>query len=796
MFTVHTALAEFNLAGKALNTYFDIVARGKARVGKSGETVIGLDDDSTALWTAAAGIRMLCVHGRREEAERAQDLGRLTRKWLEQQRTDHIQRSFKGAEDAPRDLVHRPTTSSPSATGDSIAAAYRALGVSDCCWSRFTYKPAERGELQGKAISRLQIASQQGLGGASNLDTLYCLALAHAEKRDIDAAIESVRSALSASTINPDDSSEDDPTDDADEPSTNLAPRKRRLQFKSWHLLSLLLTAKHNFDAAVESCEAALELYGGSSFLCGDGQPAKLLASIGIFERRDIAELKMTQLALMEIIDGPEEAVNAGGELLSLYAKLFQYTEPPTAKISPVSTASRSESANSAPRSIRASVFGRSHVFGSSHRKSQLAMGANGFNSTLSQISPLEARAAPTIPVSSDSAITVPEPHHHHHVFGHGSKKLHKRDSRKTIGTVQKGQTASPTRLSTAKITKQPNLNMPTRSPPSTANSPNQRSADSDPYASDEVGVAVSYNEPSTNYDRPAGLDGGSSAVASPPPTSRNKGQNPGPTFPKPSATRQDPDSLRSFIEQPPPVPEPIFDTVDSERHSLTLLVKIWCLMAALYRRASMPTDAAASLAEAETHVRTIETLVVRQNGSSNATLTTPGWAGVKAAAELWADVLSEQAMLHLSKDETSEATQSYEKALLWWPDHLSSTVGLCNLLLDSYEAITGPKSDPPPSSPFSSSSLSPDPISDIRPLKKIDSTEALSRLAARDRAYGLLAALTKSGQGWDCSEAWMALARAHELGGQVERAKEALWWVVELEEGRGVREWSVVGGW
>ena len=218
--------------------------------------------------------------------------------------------------------------------------------------------------------------------------------------------------------------------------------------------------------------------------------------------------------------------------------------------------------------------------------------------------------------------------------------------------------------------------------------------------------------------------------------------------------------------------------------------------MAALYRRASLPTDAAASLVEAETHIQTIEALVVKQKGSSNATLITPGWAGAKAVAELWADVLAEKAMLHLSKQETLEATQCYEQALLWWPDHLPSTVGLCNLLLDSYEAISKPSVNNPSSSPCPPSSIFPKPNPDIRPLKKIDSTEALSRLAARDRAYGLLSALTKSGQGWDCSEAWMALARAYELGGQTERAKEALWWVVELEEGRGVRVWSVVGGW
>lgn len=67
-------------------------------------------------------------------------------------------------------------------------------------------------------------------------------------------------------------------------------------------------------------------------------------------------------------------------------------------------------------------------------------------------------------------------------------------------------------------------------------------------------------------------------------------------------------------------------------------------------------------------------------------------------------------------------------------------------------------------------------------------------RLAARDRAYGLLSGLTKLGSGWNDSEAWFVLARAYEESGQVEKARDALWWCVELEDGRGVRGWEVVG--
>lgn len=69
-----------------------------------------------------------------------------------------------------------------------------------------------------------------------------------------------------------------------------------------------------------------------------------------------------------------------------------------------------------------------------------------------------------------------------------------------------------------------------------------------------------------------------------------------------------------------------------------------------------------------------------------------------------------------------------------------------------------------------------------------------LYRLTARDRAYGLLSSLTKLGTGWDNAEAWYVLARAYEESGQVEEAKKALWWCVELEDTKSVRPWSEVG--
>ena len=68
-----------------------------------------------------------------------------------------------------------------------------------------------------------------------------------------------------------------------------------------------------------------------------------------------------------------------------------------------------------------------------------------------------------------------------------------------------------------------------------------------------------------------------------------------------------------------------------------------------------------------------------------------------------------------------------------------------------------------------------------------------LNRLAAKDRAYMLLSNLTRLGSGWDNSEAWYTLARAHELSKQISKAKQALWWVVELEENEPMRPWRDV---
>ena len=192
---------------------------------------------------------------------------------------------------------------------------------------------------------------------------------------------------------------------------------------------------------------------------------------------------------------------------------------------------------------------------------------------------------------------------------------------------------------------------------------------------------------------------------------------------------------------------------------------------------------------------------------------------------------------LDIAKDTPYTARNKFETALTHFPDHPVAIVGLSNILLDIYGQTLLPRppipsvgaaesnSDPsaldslskPPSPP----SLPSEPLGlgSIKPKRSVSrgrdrdkgagtdvdeqlpvpykatSLPLVDRLAARDRAYGLLSGLTKLGSGWNLSEAWFALARAYEESGQPEKAKEVLWWCVELEEATGIRGWQCLGG-
>lgn len=769
-------MADFNLAGKALDTYFKIVIKGKARVEKSGEQELGLDDDATAIWTAAAGIKMLCFCGRRKEAERAAELGNVLSDWLQ----PHC-----GQE--PVHSPERPTTMS-IVHGRAVATGLCALGISQAHWANLTHDNSARSDLRTEAISNTEAASRPRFGEDKNVEILYYHSLALSRARNFDSAIRVIKKALSNQ---PNKIALRDYVFESESDLDSFPDMyKRRFLLRSWHLLALLLSAEQNFSTSMSSCDAALELFG-IQFVSGRLQIRGVdQGNLEISDKESLVEIKMTQLALTEVVEGPEEAVNASGQLLGLYAKLFRYTEQPVPMQTALRLSSPPASRNGTVKSLRGSFLSRSRIMGSkmhgigpdrSHAESE---------SLTSRESPETLREPPTIRVNSED--TLDSPKHSHHLIRHESKKLRKRNSKKSVGGDRRSRASS--------LSRKPNGNGHSQANHVITSKQNQNAEalphDSDvppklvdyEIPSDEVGLAISHDLPSSSTSSyvtraiPLRVD---------PQTQARLDQ---PTATKPPSIPFSPSTPLS----------PLFPLPLQKRHALTLLTKVWLFITSLYRRADMSSDAQGALSQAITHVTAIE-YAAANNQSSAESFSTPAWGGLKSIGELWADVLAEKGRLHLAFGEREAAEEAYERALDWFQDHAGAIIGLADILLDSYS-----KSSQPASTVYSSTSIyaqSNKPTPTLAPLPILSTTKPspsskkpeedenlLQRLSARDRAYGLLSTLTKSGQGWDNAEAWFALARAYEESGQVIKAKEALLWVVDLEEKWPVRGWDSLG--
>lgn len=765
---------------------------------KSGEAEINLDDDATVLCTAAAGIKMLSHYGKRKEAERALELSDITETWLRKILPVN-QESETSAEDVPKDLVEKKTSATPSVSGRAIALGLQSIGISKARWARLTYQPSSRPDLQGKAISHLREALDPRLGDEDNVETLFSLAYTLAETRDIDAAIKVVKQAISVSTSDSADHTLSQINGNGGSHS-DVDTHQRGLLLRCWHLLVLLLGASQNFSTALASCEASFEPYGGKAVLFGDFRQVNSIKVLRYSEKHSMLEMKMTQLTLSEILDGPEEAVNASGELLGLFTKVFNYTEQAVTApliLQPRPT-SPSTSATSAHKSFRGSILGPQNS-----RRSRLFSGGKASASVGSLEPPKTAISeTPGIAITSDINPLPQESNHHNHFVGrHETNKLHKRNSRKSM---RRSRASSPTKSPSKNGQRSANLALPAQNHNEDGfETDGQSSPNGVSYNSDDVGVAITHDLPSmpsspaANNDPPNPLHNISSTTDNM--DKKNPNSNPVPSKPQswPKSHLQPITLSTSNI-----LLEPHYNPADQTRHSLTLLTKIWLFIASLYRRASMPTDAQGAISEATTHAQTIENNMASQEGNSAQKFSSPGYGGLKSCGELWADVLAEQAALHTSLGNLAEASGAYETAVANCPDHPAATVGLCNILLDSYDQPSPSPSQPQTQDINTNKDAKPTPTlitlptpESFRPKNEMPTAtpELLARLAARDRAYGLLSALTKSGQGWDCSEAWFALARAYEESGQVEKAKEALWWVVELEDGRGLRGWECV---
>ncbi|KAL8933357.1 MAG: hypothetical protein Q9216_006403, partial [Gyalolechia sp. 2 TL-2023] len=767
LFTVHTALAEFDLAAKAFDTYMELVSKGKARVDKSGGIEIGLDDDATVLKTTAAGIEMLCFYGRRKQVERAQEIAVILERWLEKllSSSDPI----TSADDNPVDLKEQQKHSTPSVPGEAFAIAHRSLGICRAHWSRLTYVTSCRSELQDKAIASFRTALTYAPPGIEHANVQYALALILAETRNVDEAIVCAKQAISSCT-----QEDEEPTQIVGSIGSQNS-RNRRVLFKVWHLLAFLLSARQDFVTATTSCEAAYELY---SDLLESLEHHKSEEGIALPERKGIMELKMSQLALAGILDGPEEAVNACSDLLSLYKQLFVNGEPtdapaPSFTVSPPDGAVLpSKASNGTIKSARRSLFGRSKEVGGG--LPHIAHNPNHIPIT-GEVSHGVSRDT-NISGIQDGPTTERKYQPPHHLARQESRKLQKRQSRKSMASDRRNRDSSPNKSSLANGSEDSAQAISLR----VANL--KRSSLDTSHGGSNTGEVGPANTTHSDQGTTATQHGEPSRLQPPiSQTTNHKDRNPSPKLSKPpfSKSTKTPPIL---MDSPP---DPIYLSADLDRHALTLLVRIWLLIGQLYCDAGMLVDAQGAVSEARRQAQSIEAAVAATESSAQA-ISSPGWGNVKSVAEIWADVLAVEADLDLQLGNRNTANEAYEKALGWFPDHNAATVGLSNILLDYYDQeeptnkLTILPKSPSKSKPILASlptSKFPESQTDQGRNSKVDESPALlSRLAARDRAYGLLSMLTKSGRGWDDSEAWSALARVHEQSGQIDKAKEALW--------------------
>ena len=844
LFTVHASLAEFELAEKALDSYLEIVTKGKARVEKSGHAEPSLDSDELMLQAIAAGVEMLCESGKRAQVKKSTLLAKHLEQWLSKHDNSSPVLSEPGKQVSKAMNV-------PIATR-ILTSVHRAIATSKASWSKLTYEVADRTQLQSEAIAGYRRALRCDHAAEEDPSILYALALLLAETRDIEGAVAAVKQALaSESRTFTEPIDQQSFVEDLKSRVTRTAPLN-----ECWHLLSLLLSSRQEFETAEVACESALQPFESSKEQLRSS--LDIDSNVSFFDKRHIIEAKMTQITLLGLGEGPEVAVNTTSELLGLYTKFFDNPTtkpPPTAK-----TNDPPPTASGTVRSFRGSFFGRHKDSRPSGRESATAL------SLRSRAISDETLRPPNISVNDEQSKVWSATNSNLQVGRNNSGKLQKRTSRRSI----KRRTASPSRTQIQDIPE-------TKVTPA-KDSPTKEATGGDPPANETPTKNFSKNVSSIDPEAEPPTNGTMSDTAS-----TNGVQSNGiSTHLRPgTATSHDPSEvgiavshdlrasvaaqfdalstitpiasldMNSEVERDPRpehdfaprtsstreascfIPAPIFPEQDVHRFSLSLLQKIWLFIAALYRRASMLEDARGAVDEAFKQAKLVEATVAAQVTASVRAFEEPAWGGVRSVEEVWADAYAEMGHLCLAEGDPYEAMIKYEGALSHCVDHAAASVGLANTLLDIYsqKLPLQPKKpslagDSEPKVPSNESTLPvfskfPKPGTlasnssaaggapaavdgeaqgepNTLPLPNSDpwsdDPEALDRLAARDRAYGLLSALTKLGNGWDDSEAWFALARAYEESGQAEKAKEILWWVVELEEKRPIRHWRCLG--
>ena len=570
-----------------------------------------MDDDDTVLFTAAEAIKCLCQYGSRAEVEKALSVCENIDLWL----------------------------SDDSVSPQAAQIANHAMGIARAHWARLTFENTTRTAIQEEGLQHFRKAMDAGLP-EEVLETAFSLGLLLAETRDLLGAINLLKGAISTSSST------------ARNIRTELAgslpashEHERRL-CSLWHLLALLLSAKSDFAAAERICDAAFDQFGDETDLFGQAEAQLQPAANGEFSEKDMAygssphfskgivdrmeanekeglvQIKITQLALLEVIDGPIAAIEVSHELLGLYGRLLG--DPGQMNVLPQSQGPGQppKTPSSTVKSAGGSIIGRPKSARRKLERHSTMTDRSKTGSLASRPSTAEAQATPPpmIQVISEDGNKAESPNAHRH------SHLPFRKSHNTGETMQ-----------------QPAASRPKSYPTWKHGGEDQAGRDIGTFTSSNSKVASGLQQPSSESEM---QDAPTSAGRPDQPLPFIPHNMPPTSAPPPPGHSDQPPRQDVRLPTAPPgaaqhTPEPRFTTLQEYRRKTSLLVKVWLFIAGLYTRAALMDDARGAIDEAQKLVEGLE-MQVSQESSSSKAFAEDGWGLGQSVDELWADVYAE----------------------------------------------------------------------------------------------------------------------------------------------------------
>lgn len=619
LFLVHTSLADFDLALKAFDSYLEIVKKGKARVEKTGEIEPSLDDDGTVLETMSLAVIALCRYGHQKAGEKARRLGAELEDWLSKLPQSKHTANENGTPSIAEEVTNGDVE--PWVAPHIVALAWQAIGLSHAHWSRLTYEAGSRTEIQSKAIRCLRKSLSPEYGRSKDIRSFFSLALLLAERRELTAAIELTKTALMSNK--------------GREEGYDLlcgSYWQERTLIPLWHLLALLLSARQDYTSAIRACEGALEQFRDSSVLFGKGGSGfrsehlndagadsvapesrhGLVDEMDDSEKQSILEIKMTELAITELMDGPDAAVNASYELLTLFSRLYGSV---TVQTTNLTTPAQPPKTSGTFRSIRGSIFG-SKVDRSrppTRQPSASTLSDEKSNGAVPRPATTQTQATvrPMVHVTEENGV---------HVAGSRSRRA---------GSSHRQRSESGRRNSLKK--RERNDSRP-RTDTTGSFSPQATIVDGDafftPGAELEQGdVSFSTKSSQTRMSSFA----------------KSKTTSPLNSYLSNASKSTDFTEISVDVSHATPSLLPLVQFPKEKERSqrIAMLVGIWLTIAGFYRRAGLLEDCKGAIAEAQKLVHGLETEMSQDQSIASGSKTVT-WGEKKSVDDLWGDVWSE----------------------------------------------------------------------------------------------------------------------------------------------------------